>query len=77
MLALFEAELQRINPSFGRYMQVKKFALLAEEWTTSGGELTPTLKLKRKQILQKYAREVEALYAGEEYAAELLTRSEK
>lgn len=77
VLALFEAELQRINPSFGRYMQVKKFALLAEEWTTSGGELTPTLKLKRKQILQKYAREVEALYAGEEYAAELLTRSEK
>lgn len=76
VLALFEAELQRINPSFGRYMQVKKFALLAEEWTTSGGELTPTLKLKRKQILQKYAREVEALYAGEEHAAELLMRSD-
>jgi long-chain acyl-CoA synthetase len=72
VLALFEAELQRINPSFGRYMQVKKFALLAEEWTTSGGELTPTLKLKRKHILQKYGKEVETLYASEEHGSELL-----
>jgi long-chain acyl-CoA synthetase len=72
VLALFDAELKRINPSFGHYMQVKKFALVAEEWTTSGGELTPTLKLKRKQILQKYAREVERLYAGEERGAEVV-----
>ena len=53
-------------------MQVKKFALVAEEWTTSGGELTPTLKLKRRQILEKYAMEVERLYAGEERGAEVV-----
>ena len=72
VLALFDAELKRINPSFGHYMQIKKFALVAEEWTTSGGELTPTLKLKRKQILEKYAREAEGLYAGEERGAEVV-----
>ena len=72
VLALFDAELKRINPSFGHYMQIKKFALVAEEWTTSGGELTPTLKLKRKQILEKYAKEVERLYAGEERGAEVV-----
>jgi long-chain acyl-CoA synthetase len=77
VLALFDTELQRINSSFGRYMQVKKFALLAEEWTTSGGELTPTLKLKRKKILEKYAREVETLYAGEERGSEVPVKGER
>jgi hypothetical protein len=32
----------------------------------AGGELTPTLKLKRRQLVQKYIREIESLYAGEE-----------
>jgi long-chain acyl-CoA synthetase len=77
VLTLFDTELQRINSSFGRYMQVKKFALLAEEWTTSGGELTPTLKLKRKKILEKNAREVETLYAGEERGSEVLVEGER
>jgi long-chain acyl-CoA synthetase len=63
--ALIEAEIRRLNQHFGRYSQIKKFVLLKEEWSIAGGELTPTLKLKRRQVLKKYAREVESLYADE------------
>jgi long-chain acyl-CoA synthetase len=64
--ALIESEIQRLNEHFGHYAQIKRFALLAEEWSLVGGELTPTLKLKRRQLIQKYAEEIESLYAGEE-----------
>jgi long-chain acyl-CoA synthetase len=64
--ALIESEIQRLNEHFGHYSQIKKFVLLAEEWSLAGGELTPTLKLKRRQVVQKYSREIETLYAVEE-----------
>jgi long-chain acyl-CoA synthetase len=63
--ALIEAEIRRFNQHFGRYSQIKKFVLLKEEWSIAGGELTPTLKLKRRQMLKKYAREVESLFTDE------------
>jgi long-chain acyl-CoA synthetase len=66
VIALYAGEIERCNQHFGRYSQIKKFALLPEEWTIATGELTPTLKIKRKITLQKYAAEVEALYSGEE-----------
>jgi long-subunit acyl-CoA synthetase (AMP-forming) len=43
---------------------VKRFAILPSDWEPGGDELTPTMKLKRKPILEKYATEVEALYDG-------------
>jgi long-chain acyl-CoA synthetase len=66
VIALYAGEIERCNQHFGRYSQIKKFALLPEEWTIATGELTPTLKIKRKITLQKYAAEVEALYSDEE-----------
>ncbi len=60
---LLEEEVQRLNQSFGQWEQVKKFKLLPQEWTIDGGELTPTLKLKRKPIQARYQSEIEALYA--------------
>ena len=66
---LIQGEIDRSNQDFGRYSQVKKFALLAEEWTIGSGELTPTLKLKRKQIQKKHASEIATLYEREELAA--------
>jgi long-chain acyl-CoA synthetase len=62
--ALIESEIHRLNEHFGHYSQIKKFVLLPEEWSLAGGELTPTLKLKRRELLRKYANEVESLYAG-------------
>ncbi|HEX4200902.1 MAG TPA: AMP-binding protein, partial [Chthoniobacterales bacterium] len=66
---LMQSEIDQGNHGFGRYSQVKKFVLLAEEWTIASGELTPTLKLKRKQILKKHASEIAALYEKEELAS--------
>ena len=60
---LIEEEVHRLNQSFGQWEQVKKFTLLPQEWTIDGGELTPTLKLKRKPIHARYQSEIEALYA--------------
>ena len=45
-----------------RVEQIKKFKILPEEWQPGGDELTPTMKLKRKPIAEKYETEIEALY---------------
>jgi long-chain acyl-CoA synthetase len=51
---------------FNHIEQVKKFELLNAEWTIDGGELTPTLKLKRKVITEKYADAIERIYAEDQ-----------
>jgi len=60
---LFETERDRLNAGFGHVEQVKRFELLPDEWTIDSGELTPTLKLKRKIILDKYKFSIEKIYA--------------
>ncbi|TMM04102.1 MAG: long-chain fatty acid--CoA ligase [Actinobacteria bacterium] len=61
------AEVQRAvdaaNAKLARVEQIKRFALLTEEWLPDSDELTPTMKLKRKPIAQKYAEQIEELYA--------------
>ncbi|NNC83952.1 MAG: hypothetical protein HKN79_10275, partial [Flavobacteriales bacterium] len=47
---------------FARWEKVKKYTLLQEEFTIEGGELTPTLKLKRKAIYSKYGDLMKDLY---------------
>jgi long-chain acyl-CoA synthetase len=42
---------------------VKKFTILGTDWLPGGDELTPTMKLKRKPVAQKYAAQIEAMYA--------------
>ncbi len=63
VVAQIQKAIDKYNPLFGHPEQVKKIALLADEWTIDTGELTPSLKIKRKVIEQKYAKEIEALYA--------------
>ena len=60
--AKIQEEIYRLNKHFGSWEQVKKFVLLENEFSIHGGELTPTLKLKRKVILKKYADEYESIY---------------
>jgi long-chain acyl-CoA synthetase len=61
------AEVQRgvdsANEAMARVEQIKKFKLLDADWEPGGDELTPTMKLKRKPIHEKYGREIEALYS--------------
>lgn len=63
VLKLIRSELDRFNKLFAAHEHVKKFQLLHREWTIDGGELTPTLKLKRRKIMEKYGYLVEKIYA--------------
>jgi long-chain acyl-CoA synthetase len=58
-----DRNVKEANQQFNSVEQVKKFALLGEEWLPDSDELTPTMKLKRRGINEKYAEEIEALYA--------------
>lgn len=62
---LINAEIEKYNKEFGKWEQVKKFTLLTREWSVETGELTPTMKLKRKVIYEKYKAEIESMYRDE------------
>ena len=57
-----EIYLENLNKNLSLVEKVKKFKLINEEFTIENGMLTPTLKLKRKKILEKYKNELEKLY---------------
>ena len=57
-----EIYLENLNKSLSSVEKVKKFKLINEEFTIENGMLTPTLKLKRKKILNKYKEDLEKLY---------------
>jgi long-chain acyl-CoA synthetase len=59
-----EAHVEKINEKFARVEQVKKIHILPRDLSQEGGELTPTMKVKRAVVADKYAGEVEALYAS-------------
>jgi long-subunit acyl-CoA synthetase (AMP-forming) len=63
LLAEVERGIEAANEQLARVEQIKKFKLLDEDWQPGGDELTPTMKLKRKPIHEKYASEIEELYA--------------
>ena len=58
----FEQEVRRFNKKLQSFEQVKKIILVADEWSPLTGELSPTLKLRRKMIIGKYQKLVEAVY---------------
>jgi len=59
---LIKDTVERYNQNFNQVEQIKKFELLPYEWSVEGGELTPTLKLKRKVIMEKYKDAIERIY---------------
>ncbi len=59
-----QAAVDDANAKMARVEQIKKFTILPEPWEPGGDELTPTMKLKRKPIDEKYSEEIEALYSG-------------
>jgi long-subunit acyl-CoA synthetase (AMP-forming) len=61
--AEIQQAVDQLNSEVSNVEGVKKFAILGEDWLPGGDELTPTMKLKRKPITQKYASEIEAMYA--------------
>ena len=63
ILRLIRTELDQYNKLFAAHEQVKKFQLVPNEWTIDGGELTATMKLRRKKISDKYAHLIERIYS--------------
>jgi long-chain acyl-CoA synthetase len=60
---LVEGIVERVNADHSRYEQIKKFTILPRDFTMADGEVTPTLKLKRRACHEHFAREIEDLYA--------------
>jgi len=63
VLEKVQREVDAANEELARVEQIKKFKLMPTEWEPGGDELTPTMKLKRKPIAEKYAAEIDALYS--------------
>ncbi|OKS86831.1 AMP-dependent synthetase/ligase [Mucilaginibacter polytrichastri] len=63
VIAQFQTIIDSFNSEFNHVEQIKKFTLLPDEWTIDGGELTPTGKMKRRIILEKYKTEIEKMYS--------------
>jgi len=63
---MIKADVNRLTRELADYEKVKRIALLAEEFTIDGGELTPTLKVKRRVVEEKYGDLIESLYSGGE-----------
>ena len=63
LIEAVQKEIDIHNQNFGSWEQLKKFTLTPSEWTIEEGHLTPTMKLKRKVIAEKYADFIESMYA--------------
>jgi long-chain acyl-CoA synthetase len=62
VLAVLQAAVDDVNGRFARIEQIKRFAVLGHDLSQAGGELTPTLKVKRAAVYERYGHELEALY---------------
>ena len=58
----------KVNATLAPFESIKRFKVVAEEWALESGELTPSLKLKRRVIIQRYQAEIEAFYVDEAVA---------
>ena len=63
---MLQAEVDKASGSFKGFERIKKITLTAEDFTTQNGMLTPSLKVKRRVVWQKYGPQIEALYASAE-----------
>ena len=59
---MFDAIVKNTMTNFSRYESIRKFALIADEWTVDRGELTPKMSIKRKVVVEKHKEEIEAIY---------------
>ncbi|HET7102599.1 MAG TPA: long-chain fatty acid--CoA ligase, partial [Terracidiphilus sp.] len=65
VVALYDGIVRETNAGLASFEAIKRFRLVPDDWTQESGELTPSMKLKRRVITAKYASEVGALYADE------------
>jgi long-chain acyl-CoA synthetase len=66
--SLYEGIIEGINGNLARFEKLKRVLLVADEFTADNGALTPTMKLRRRVIEERYRREINELYAQAEAA---------
>ena len=59
----YDREVKKLNEGLGEVEKVKKYVLLADEWTLANGILTPTLKVKRKVVMERYCDLIDKMFA--------------
>lgn len=64
IIKMFEQRIAKVQKDFANFEQVKKFTLLHEAFSAKMNEITPTLKLKRKVILERYKKQIEDMYSS-------------
>ncbi len=64
--ALYEGIVEGINQNLARFEKLKRVLLVADEFTPDNGVLTPTMKLKRRVIEERYRKQIDELYAQAE-----------
>lgn len=62
LLEKFQSEIDHYNEGFGQWEKIKKFKLLPTSWSVESGELTATMKLKRKVIMEKFKADYDSMY---------------
>src|SRR6185437_15086096 len=65
VIALYSEVVEQVNSSLAKFESIKRFRLVPDEWTQESGELTPSMKLKRRAIASRYAGAIAELYADE------------
>lgn len=65
VIAHYDEIVRRVNSELASFETVKRFRLVPEEWTQESGQLTPSMKIKRRALTEQYAAEIAELYAGE------------
>ncbi len=58
----YDREVKKLNEGLGEVEKVKKYQLVADEWTIANGILTPTLKVKRKVVMERYCDDIDKLF---------------
>ncbi len=67
--ALYKEIVDEVNAGLPPFESIKRVAVVGEEWSVEDGSLTPSMKLKRRVVEQRYAAEIAAFYADEATAA--------
>lgn len=66
VIKLFQTEIDRVNSELGNWAKIKEFRLVGQNWSPETGELTPTMKLKRRVITKKYKHILDNIYRNKE-----------
>jgi long-chain acyl-CoA synthetase len=64
VLSEVQGYVDEVNTHLNNVERIKKFTILGSDWTVDSGELTPTLKMKRKVVNQRYSDAIERMYAS-------------